>query len=820
LRVLFLSPYVPYPVRHGGHNRTLGLIRALTGFAEVHVLAIGDPRATETTLAQRSLAALGAGLDVFPATGPGPGEADTQDPQRLPDAAAHFRSPSLAAALRARLQATPPDVVHFEELVMAQYEEAFARPSVIDRQKVEWQLYATLAGQDQTLAQSLESARFRNWERRLAGRIDVALVTGPGDAEQLANAYADIRIVPIIVDDELTPAEAPATHTEHVLLYGTLDYAPNADANAFFFEQIWPRLRGAEADLTVHVVGSGTAPASIPRAAPHVELKGYTARIRPVLCGPGVLVAPLRVGGGSRTKILEALACGMPVISTRVGVENLGLTPGEHFLAAETPEDFVHAVGRVRSESGLRGRLARAGAVWIDAHHRVAVIGDALRSAYEPLARQRNTPPERIAARPGGRVLLVGFGPGPDEPDARQLSFPGHRTAQFAAELERSGCELQVVRLDEESGRANPTGLVQEVQRVHDEWEPDVVVSAGGFHAARAVSYLRTDRPRWLDLPGDLAAEAQVRAARAGHDGPIAEFLHVLRQALCVGDHFSVVGPSQRLAVLGQLGIIGRLRGDGLGEETLSILPIRCLGPPSAPPLPPEGFRVLSSGSYNTWLDEATVADGVMAAMARRLDLSFVSTGGPVRDHAETVHSAFWSAIRESPFATRFQDLGRVPRQRALAALSETHVVLCISRHCLEAELGSRQRIVEGMAYGRPVILTEQGDIAQAVKRARAGILVPPGNPRALADALVRLSPPLLSELAANARALWENECRADTGLTALSDWVRSPVRSPPTPNRSSDAALEMLQRELNEIRSSLTFRALRRLDRLLGRSG
>src|SRR5262249_58735713 len=112
-------------------------------------------------------------------------------------------------------------------------------------------------------------------------------------------------------------------------------------------------------------------------------------------------------------------------------------------------------------------------------------------------------------------------------------------------------------------GEGAPHGLApeafragRELQRIHDEVRPDLVVSAGGYHPARVVAQLATDCPRYVDLAGDLAAEAQVRAAHAG-DGVLADYLAVLREALHAGDRFSVVGPSQRLLVMGQLGLAG-----------------------------------------------------------------------------------------------------------------------------------------------------------------------------------------------------------------------------------------------------------------------
>ena len=111
------------------------------------------------------------------------------------------------------------------------------------------------------------------------------------------------------------------------------------------------------------IAASGRPPlrAEPPPADPRVEVRGYVADIRRVLQGPGALVVAVRVGGGARTKVLEALACGMPVVSTALGVENLDLVPERDFLLAETAAETVQAVARLARDADLVAALGREG---------------------------------------------------------------------------------------------------------------------------------------------------------------------------------------------------------------------------------------------------------------------------------------------------------------------------------------------------------------------------------------------------------------------------------------------------------------------------
>jgi polysaccharide biosynthesis protein PslH len=825
MRILVLAQDVPHPVIHGGRLRLEGMLRCLAQFARVHVLAAADPRSKDAELSRERLARLGVVLEVFQPDGPGPAERDASDVTRLPDAVAHFSCPGLRLRLPSLLAELRPDAVHVSELVMAQYLEQLPRPRVLDRQKVEFVYHRALAeaGGDGALAHAREAARFERWERELAGQLDRILVLGEGDRAVLAGIHGTdrVQVVPNGVADELRrPASRPAA-IQHVLLYGSLDYAPNVEANALYFREIWPRLRESRPDLRTLVMGSGVAPPDLPRDDPHVELRGFVPDVGAVLRGPGVLVVPLRVGGGARNKILEALACGMPVISTPIGAEHLGLVPGRHFLAAETPDACVEMVLGLARSPAIAHHLSVAGAAHVEAGFRWDGIARALESQYAAAT-------GRPAAARRRRLLLVGVRPGPDDTLARRSSLPGHRTAQFRCAAIEAGAQIQDVLLDEEEGAPVAFGpevfrAATQLQATHDRFRPDIVVAAGGGHAARVVAHLATAAARFIDLPGDPAAEAQLRAERQGAEVQL-EALSVLTSTLHAGDAFSVVGPSQRLALLGQLGLVGRLSGAVVGADPVCVIPIACAGPGTPPAFPAGPLRLLWSGGYDTWTDAETLLEAVLRAMSEEPSLQLVATGGGPPGHGDESDAGFWAQVRASRFAARFQHRGRIPRE---AALAECHVVLAISRPCLESELGSRLPVVEAAAHGRPAILTAIGDLSREVADADAGVLVPPGDAPALAHSILGIArdTSALARTAANARRLWETRWTYAATAGPLRRWIERPRRWPAsqapgeTATAAQDAARFRLQADLDTIRASLTFRALRRIDRLLGRA-
>jgi glycosyltransferase involved in cell wall biosynthesis len=134
------------------------------------------------------------------------------------------------------------------------------------------------------------------------------------------------------------------------------------DAVEHFFHAIHPRLRALVPELRVRLVGRSPAP-EVRRfeSRPGVTVLGDVPDVRSHLADASVAVVPLRVGGGTRIKILEALAAARPVVSTSVGAEGLGLRDGEHLLVADDPEAFARAVARLLGDASLRRRLAVAG---------------------------------------------------------------------------------------------------------------------------------------------------------------------------------------------------------------------------------------------------------------------------------------------------------------------------------------------------------------------------------------------------------------------------------------------------------------------------
>jgi glycosyltransferase involved in cell wall biosynthesis len=164
------------------------------------------------------------------------------------------------------------------------------------------------------------------------------------------------------VDLDYFSVLAQPDQTRHLVFTGSMDWRPNQDAARYFVNDIMPLLRGHRPDLDCTFVGR-SPPADIVRLAevPGVHVTGTVPDVRPYVKRAAVHVVPLRVGGGSRLKILEALAMGRAVVSTSVGAEGLDVVHGRHVLLANNPRDFADSVLGLLENLDQRQRLAAEG---------------------------------------------------------------------------------------------------------------------------------------------------------------------------------------------------------------------------------------------------------------------------------------------------------------------------------------------------------------------------------------------------------------------------------------------------------------------------
>jgi glycosyltransferase involved in cell wall biosynthesis len=227
-------------------------------------------------------------------------------------------------------------------------------------------------------------------EHRVARHFRFMTAVSQKDAESLQRLApsAEVAVVPNGADPALFAPALDTSVDPTVVITGTMEYQPNRDGAKYFCRAIWPLVRGECASAKLRIVGNA-ATHHVPELidVPGVEIRQPADDIAAELNG-AVLAVPLRIGSGTRVKILEALSAGRAVVSTTVGCEGLDLTPGQHLLVCDEPADFAKAIVKLLNDPQLRQRLAANGRRVVEERYTWANAVERLDAFCEHVARK------------------------------------------------------------------------------------------------------------------------------------------------------------------------------------------------------------------------------------------------------------------------------------------------------------------------------------------------------------------------------------------------------------------------------------------------
>ncbi|HEY9284229.1 MAG TPA: glycosyltransferase family 4 protein, partial [Pyrinomonadaceae bacterium] len=235
--------------------------------------------------------------------------------------------------------------------------------------------------------------RLRRLETRLARAADLVWCGSTPDREIMARLAPGVPSVVIPTVHELHGRGLPFAAREHLLFVGNFSHRPNVDAVHFLAREVLPLVRRSLAGVELLVVGDNAPPEFAAYAAVGVRLLGYVPSLDPVMAGCRVFVAPIRFGSGVNGKIGEALSYGLPAVTTTVGAEGWGFTPGEQALIADAPGDFAAAVLRLYEDAGLWQRLSDGGYRHIAENNTPEVIGRVINDSLRGGALPDGAPP-------------------------------------------------------------------------------------------------------------------------------------------------------------------------------------------------------------------------------------------------------------------------------------------------------------------------------------------------------------------------------------------------------------------------------------------
>ena len=254
---------------------------------------------------------------------------------------------------------------------------------------------------------SIEWRKMRRAEARACARSDLTVAVSEADAALLAAGAvgAPVSAVPTGVDTSYFTPQAREVTGPSLVFTGSMDWYPNEDAILHFLHAILPLVRTSFPNTTFSIVGRNpTARLRSAAAAAGARVTGTVPDVRPYLAEAAVYVVPLRVGGGTRLKIFEALAAGKAVVSTSVGAEGLPLVPGIHFLQADDPGGFARAVVWLLCDPARRAALGAAGRRLVEDRFGWGNVAKEFEARCAEAVRRAG---ESGTARPGGRLHAV-----------------------------------------------------------------------------------------------------------------------------------------------------------------------------------------------------------------------------------------------------------------------------------------------------------------------------------------------------------------------------------------------------------------------------
>jgi glycosyltransferase involved in cell wall biosynthesis len=376
--VLFVAAVPPWPVGSGNTQRMNHVISGLSAVGEVDVLNFSDPWRTRVDEPPSKAVRRWVQLDRPPVRGYARW-IEALGPARKPLGVAGRR---LGPATRIGMLDWAYDVVWVHRADVFALLEARLPfgPRVVDFDDLEdhklaarARLVASEPGSRRwidplrtarTLLTRRDAVLWRRLQTQISNRVDAVVVTSQLDASRLAaNAGAPVLVVPNGADDPgpEVPRPARGKHAATVVFFGLLTYPPNVDAAVFLAERVAPELRRRLPDLRVRFVGRASDRVKALHAPPEVEVTGFVEDLGAELAGADLALVPLRYGGGTRIKILDAWAHGLPVVATTVAAEGLEVDPGADILLADSPEALADACVKVLSDPALAASLAQQG---------------------------------------------------------------------------------------------------------------------------------------------------------------------------------------------------------------------------------------------------------------------------------------------------------------------------------------------------------------------------------------------------------------------------------------------------------------------------
>ena len=307
--------------------------------------------------------------------------------------------PEMQQALDKVLRANRFDIVNLEftflghcDLRQAPSGEKLP-PLVVDSHNIDYDLARQYTRTGGSLLRRLYAEanwrKLRREELSTYGRADGVYLCSVADQQRLLDDIPGARtmVIPNAADvDFYRPRPTdPQPDGRTVVFFGLMSYMPNIDGATWFIQEIWPRIADANPDARCKIIGGSPSPQLLALAGPRIEFTGFVPDLRPHIAEAAAVIVPLRVGGGTRLKIVEAMAMGKAMVSTTLGAEGIDAVPGRDILIEDQPDAFADAVIRLLAEPDLAARIGNSARQLSEARYAWSAAAKALEGFYRQI---------------------------------------------------------------------------------------------------------------------------------------------------------------------------------------------------------------------------------------------------------------------------------------------------------------------------------------------------------------------------------------------------------------------------------------------------
>lgn len=409
LRILHVSRVPASPPRFGAQVRIHGLLTEIARHADITAVAPVDPE-FDINECRRAMGEYCEDVVLVPNPRGDNGRAK-RILQLRSMATAHsyerlrHHNPALRDAIASLVETGGFDLVDLEFPDLAHYIPARRPPLVLDTHEIAHDLAHQMAkgdiGLDRRVYGSLNWRKMRREELAAFRAADGICACSSDDERRILAEVpsARTRVIPNAADTEFyrSRPEDPAPDGRTVLFFALLSTFPNHDGVLWLMREIWPRIAEARPEARLKIVGSHPPAEVQAQSGPRIEVTGFVDDLRPHIASAAVSIVPLRVGGGTRLKVVESLAMSKAIVSTRIGAEGIELRDGEEILLADGPQAFADAVIRLLDDPALAARIGAAGRVRAEETYSWAAAAHQQNAFFHELLERRAAVPAGVS---------------------------------------------------------------------------------------------------------------------------------------------------------------------------------------------------------------------------------------------------------------------------------------------------------------------------------------------------------------------------------------------------------------------------------------